>query len=373
MRLDLDSARATANLVRFRAESVGGLPTSVHRTSTPLQFGRRLGLEVSQQLTPHIFETLQGVCQRLAIEPSMIRAFVHPSADFQATCSIADNISLVELTSSIVESLERQEQAFVIGHELGHFLLDHHYLPLAPKGSLDRYSILRAREVSADRLGLIACGSTEAAIRAILKTFSGLSDRHLRFDAAAFIRDAFDEEKRDFAQAGLADTHPSFALRARCLVHFAGVTHHLGLETWPSEFERVDERVFREFMRFGEARVMERVSEVERNLREWVWLVPLVNAGSISRDHMQLITQHLGEEFAERVRQNFGAMSRREVADLVERQFRAALSDMASQLPARFQERMESLLTEAEAAYGMETGSHPARQFSRPSRPADSV
>ena len=45
----------------------------------------------------------------------------------------------------------------------------------------------RAQELSVDRVGLIACGSVDIAIRALMKTVSGLSSEHLRFDVGTFI------------------------------------------------------------------------------------------------------------------------------------------------------------------------------------------
>ena len=273
---------------------------------------------------------------------------------------MAEGKCLIELTSSLVEHLDDGEQAFVLGHELGHFLLDHHYLPLPPASSLERYSLLRAREISADRLGLVACANPEAAIRAVIKTFSGLSERHLRFDAAAFLRSCFDEENRGQNQSGATDTHPSFAVRARCLVHFSSIADLEHTQSWLAEFGRVEDRVFREFSLLSEARASEKLGEIEANLRDWLWVAPLAAAGTITKDQLALIEKACGSEFANRIRSNFSVMAKREVELLVKKNLADSFRDLFEAAPSRAVERVKALAAECEEAFALRSGSHPA-------------
>jgi hypothetical protein len=273
---------------------------------------------------------------------------------------MAEGKCLIELTSALVEHLDGEEQAFVIGHELGHFLLDHHYLPLPPASSLERYSVLRAREISADRLGLVACANPEAAIRAVIKTFSGLSDRHLRFDASAFLRSCFDEENRSQMQSGPADTHPSFAVRARCLVHFSSIANQDRSQSWVAEFGRIDERVSREFDAFSEARTIDRIGELEGDVRDWLWVAPLAVAGTIGKGQLLIIEEKCGPAFVQRVRSNFSAMSRREVEALVEKNLVEAIQQLIEAAPSRATERIKRMAAECEKAFALAPDSHPA-------------
>ena len=71
----------------------------------------------------------------------------------------------------------------MIGHELGHFLLDHHHANVGfTSANPEYFRQRRAQEISVDRLGLLSCGSLDVALRALMKTVSGLTERHLRFD-----------------------------------------------------------------------------------------------------------------------------------------------------------------------------------------------
>ncbi len=360
MQADLENARGFAHQIRFRGEFLADRPTHLARPDGMVQFGRKLGLEITPAVTPRLSELVHSVCQRFGLGRERVRAFVHSSADLQAICSMAEGKCLIELTSALVEHLDDDEQAFVIGHELGHFLLDHHYLPLPSASSLERYSLLRAREISADRLGLVACANPEAAIRAVIKTFSGLSERHLRFDAAAFLRSCFDEENRMQIQSGAADTHPSFAVRARCLVHFASIANLERSQSWLAEFGRVDERVFREFVSFSEARTNERVGQIEADLRDWLWVAPLAAAGAITKEQLGIIEKTCGLAFANRLRSNFSAMSKREVETLVDTNLANGLRELVKAIPSRARDRIKSMVAECETAFGLRSDSHPA-------------
>lgn len=359
MRGDLDQARDLAHSLRFRAEELVERP-KVDRQELALRRGRRLGLEVSSELTPRLAAVVTSVCSNFGLAPERLRTFVHPSADLQALCSIAEGRCLIELSSSLVEQLDDQEQAFVIGHELGHFLLDHHYLPLPSASSIEKYELLRAREISADRLGLVACRSPEAAIRAIIKTFSGLSESYLRFDAAAFLRSSFDGQSRAQLQAGFRDTHPSFAIRARCLVHFAPVSTVEDSQSWKVEFDRAEDRIFRDFVTYSEASVIEHVKSLETSFGQWIWVLPPAFSGSISKDQLAVIENKFGAQFADSIKRNFSGMPRKEVALLAEQKLKEAFAECRIARPAKTAALFHRLVVEAESSFGLPPGSHPA-------------
>jgi hypothetical protein len=129
--------------------------------------------------------------------------------------------------------LSSEELKFVIGHELGHASFRH--LEVAPDmlmetSNLDvqHYRLLRAwqraAELSADRAGLLCCGSVEVAAAAMFKTVSGLNLPGLRIDPAEFaqqwehlVNEVLDEGRRDQWQL----THPFPPLRMKALMAFA--------------------------------------------------------------------------------------------------------------------------------------------------------
>src|SRR5262245_41134881 len=132
---DLEQARELAHSIRFSAEGVTTRPIGLERPPTKIRMSRRFGLAITPEVTPGLWQVVTNVCSAFGLEADQILAQVHPSADMQALCTISEGKCLVEMTSALVQHLDEDEQAFVIGHELGHFLLDHHYLPLPPEGS----------------------------------------------------------------------------------------------------------------------------------------------------------------------------------------------------------------------------------------------
>ena len=72
--------------------------------------------------------------------------------------------------------MNEDEVAFVIGHEIGHAIFEHHKLPvhgilanddrLKPQDTLQVLRWSRMAEISADRVGLIGCQSLQHAFGA---------------------------------------------------------------------------------------------------------------------------------------------------------------------------------------------------------------
>lgn len=88
--------------------------------------------------------------------------------------------------SSLLRDFDRDELNFVIGHELGHVIFEHsnfsvHEVFQKREGQVDPMTAAtmmawsRAAEVSADRIGMLCCGSLGKAVTALFKTSSGLS------------------------------------------------------------------------------------------------------------------------------------------------------------------------------------------------------
>lgn len=365
MRHDLEAARDLAHQLRFAGEGLMERPRGITRTEAAVRLNRRWGLEVSAEVTPHLFDIVQNVGGKFGLGPDHIRAFVHPAAVAQAQCVAADGKCIVEVTSALVEQLDGEEQAFVIGHELGHFLLDHHYLPLPPDGSLGRFRRLRAREISADRIGLFVCNSPDAAIRASMKVFSGLSSAHLRFDSAAYIRNAFSEHNRMHALSQVEDSHPSFAVRARCMVHMASILKDWGTARWKQEFAVAEERVARDFSTYGEAGVEIAVQELREAAAQWIWVSSFITDGRISAEQLDRLADRFGAQFSQSVRSFFFGMARSEVKQLVERNLAGALAELNWAFAEDATQIGHGLIEECERGLGLASGSHPARSFVR--------
>ena len=111
-----------------------------------------------------------------------------------------------------------EEIQFVIGHEIGHFLFGHQ-LQLDENSNKSDFAQSRAQEISSDRSGLIACQNIDMAVKAMIRIQSGLSDKFLSFDTAAFL-DQLDKEK-DILRYLSDNSHPTFRIRAKALLRFS--------------------------------------------------------------------------------------------------------------------------------------------------------
>jgi hypothetical protein len=349
-------ARRQAYAVRFAGEQVGEAAPDIIREDSSSQRPMRRALDVTSDVTPNLFQVVRGVCENLLVPLKSVRARVYASEEMQARCSLYGNGCLIEISSSLVDHLEPDEQAFVVGHELGHFLLDHHFIELPPDRSAERYRIFRSREISADRLGFIAAGSPEAAMRAIMKTFSGLNERHLRFDAASFLRRSFNIENATEAAASQWDTHPSFAVRARCLIHFAPLVRVSLDNRWLEEFNKVDGRVSRDFEKYSEGALQQRLEDLVQRFREWVWVSAAAATGRIASSSMTVLEADLEPDFVARVRTNFSRMSATEVEQLIDANLENSIMAISQTDPSKARRVVEQFSAEAERKFQLGGG-----------------
>ena len=177
---------------------------------------------VTPAIMPAIAGMIAQVSERLLLQtPPKVYVELDPMPN--AAALVADDESIVVLASGLVELLETDELAAIVGHEFGHALLDHTSKRMREGPSVNFHlERSRASEVSADRVGLIATGSLATAIRAEVKMACGLSSRHLQFDLEKVVREA---EALMLAaeqhEGSISSTHPEFPFRIWALSRFA--------------------------------------------------------------------------------------------------------------------------------------------------------
>ena len=105
-----------------------------------------------------------------------------------AYISSGKNHSQMVISTSLLSLLDDDELRFVIGHEFGHFLCQHSQIPvkfLVQEGDIPvskKLQLLkwsRCAEISADRYGVLACGSLNASISALFKVAFGIAPPNL--------------------------------------------------------------------------------------------------------------------------------------------------------------------------------------------------
>ncbi len=179
-------------------------------------------LRINAALAPLIEEAVMLACRNLGFPREMVDVYVRPQQEINAYSSRDGERAVVTLNSLMVEISDVDEIAYVVGHELGHYLLPESNVRTDTQ-SVEGCMLSRNNEFTMDRIGLLACRSVEKACSAEMKTLSGLSSRFLRVDVSALI-DQWREASRSLAASGewIYATHPPPGMRAKALVRFHG-------------------------------------------------------------------------------------------------------------------------------------------------------
>lgn len=183
-------------------------------------------LPISGEILPEVENSLTHACQRLGVPRSSVHAFVAASAEMNAVCySSIRGAVVIEINAGVIECLSPEELTYVIGHELGHYILPIRSMSVRRNGhavpaSYEDARISRDIELTMDRFGLLACGDFKHAGSAILKMQSGLSSRHIRSDLAAFIQNSRLAIEVEPGEDEIGSSHPPEFVRLRALNAF---------------------------------------------------------------------------------------------------------------------------------------------------------
>lgn len=190
-------------------------------------------MRLSPDMAPDVHAIMAACRETLAIA-TPVETYVYPSSTFNAAAVRPENgLLLVMLSSSLLEAFEPDELKFVIGHELGHHLFDHHRIPVgallggqAPVGAalaLQLFAWQRYAEISSDRAGIACAGRFEPAAYALFKLSSGLRGGRVRILIDKFVEQVADLQTES-ARGGKADdrmradwfsSHPFSPLRLK--------------------------------------------------------------------------------------------------------------------------------------------------------------
>ena len=188
-------------------------------------------------------ESMAGAAYRIAHEAKRVLGVTGELELYQrsgpenAAMHMVDAPILLEIHGSLVSRLDERALLGVFGHELGHFLAHGATSPLTPAHAitsvlgelndkpltitLSRLSM--AMELTADRVGLLACQDLTAMLRLEMAAITGLSSGELSWDTDAYLvncRELMDAELRD-GKAARFGSHPEHSLRAYALWLFS--------------------------------------------------------------------------------------------------------------------------------------------------------
>ena len=329
-------SRVRAHEVRFSADVPQSHTESFDSSLDMRERHYQDAIEISPALTPGLWRHLNIVCGRLQIPTALVFAFIYSSPVVQAECiSTGKGQCLVRFSSAMLDLLTEEEFEFVIGHEIAHFLLDHR--PLSSRqNSPQSFFQLRAQEISADRIGLLACASVETALRALMKTVSGLTERHLRFDVAAFISQLKKIEGATPDWSG--SSHPSIVIRAKALL-WLSLTDVLSERRGHDLVEQIrllDQRVERDLQRFVDGAVRQQIDDVKGDLLLWMMTYEAIQSGGFPRSVQLKMAQIFEANIIEKMSIFIGGLAANEVDEVVHSKVVSARGQLERLIPNSF-------------------------------------
>lgn len=205
----------------------------------PISVRRQLlatSVRLSAGMAPQVHK-LKDHCVEALNTDIPIELYVYNSPQFNAACVKPEEGRLfIMFSSSLLEAFHEGEMLFVMGHELGHHLYQHHDIPIgyilrgphrpSPKLALQLFTWSRYAEISADRAGAHCAQDFEVVGRSLFRLASGLSEQVVRFSLKEFLNQLDDMQVED-AQPGQGApkedwflTHPFSPLRVKALQLF---------------------------------------------------------------------------------------------------------------------------------------------------------
>lgn len=350
MTTSLRDARLLARSIRFsgdsRIPSTEGNPMASQNLRGVFA---QQGLLVNSAVTPGLAQLMSEVYERLRIPKSIVVAYVYSSSEPQAMClSSSTSECVTTFSSGLVNLLEGEELEFVVGHEIGHFLLSHGLVhgdqdDESPEELMQQ----RAMEVSADRIGLLACRSLDVAVRAMMKTASGLPRDQLRFDTTTFLSQLEKPDRMGF-NVSESSTHPSWVIRCRALLWFSmsdfftrGEGHHS-----EKQLTELDERIERDLHRYVDGPAREQIERVKRNVALWLNVAHSIEDGVFDKQEQTIFSERFGKDMLKKLVTMFDGMGRDEVARRVKSKVLESQQELEAMMPSSYENEFERIRKE---------------------------
>lgn len=340
----LASARQLAEKLRFSGDSLRPISDGDALLLAPIlrsSYGNEL--RVCPEVTPDLSKSMARVCSRLSMPESTLHAFVYPSSDMQAECHAGTaNECVVRFSSALIDNLDELEFEFVAGHEIGHFLLKHNLTRLdARRDALDYYMQSRYQEISVDRIGLVACGSLKVAVRALIKTVSGLNERHLRFDVGAFISQLGSASNSGSSIA----THPSVLVRCRALLWFSmSGNGSSDFFTDPSvDTSEINERVMADMNKYVDGEAREIIGAAKEEVALWTATLKIIQRGAFKKLDQDRMAKMFGNETLGKLKEFLSNTPSADVENVILERVKEAQVNLEALIPGSFEDGMARL------------------------------
>lgn len=189
-------------------------------------------VRIGKRQFPALAEQTAISARKLQVSP--VQVFVYQEDQINAYAFGWNDPYSIVLTSACVDAFDKDEFRFVIGHEMGHVILNHTRVNTLLGGVLGAPNIpflsfifapffmwwSRCAEYSADRAGLIACGDLEEAMSALVKLLVGTRLAH-QVNLDEILNQSQElSGKMDALASEMGQSHPSMVHRLRELKKF---------------------------------------------------------------------------------------------------------------------------------------------------------
>lgn len=203
-----------------------------------LQHAQPVNSESSPRLARQI-----DICRR-RLQPGDLQIFIVSSRKMNAYTFGLQTPKIIVLYSPLLQVMSADEMRFIIGHEMGHIRLGHTWLNSLIGGMAGIPSSLfintllavifrgwnRMCEYSVDRAGLLACGSIDTAVSAMVKLVA--PDRNLSSEQITQAIHKLDAQDEDPARiiGEFFSTHPLLIRRIERLRKYARTQEYQRLQ-----------------------------------------------------------------------------------------------------------------------------------------------
>ena len=310
-------------------------------------------LKISRETTPDLYNCLETTCKNLYLDAEQINAYVTSSPEIQASCiSFNKDNCIITLTSAVINLLDFDEIKFVIGHELGHFLLGHNIEEKYLAESQEGYIKKRAQEISVDRIGLMSCKDINIATRAITKSLSGLGEKYISTNMQGFLSQLDDDAKDD--AKGRFSSHPSFILRLKALLRFSMSEPYLrhAKNTTGTSLKDIDLLIQNDLNTFIDRDLRKEINDAKSMVLFWGYAFAYVRDGTFSKSNQKKLSDQFGNDMRDKLIKMIGSLTKEDAINEVQSKLIKAINNFKVVAPNASKKELNIYLMQIEEESG---------------------